>query len=50
VGAANAVTGGLGTYLNYTQGNALLSALRGNTGSSMSEPYPGYNASIGLGR
>lgn len=32
VGMANAVTGGLGTYLNYTQGNALLNALRGNTG------------------
>jgi hypothetical protein len=28
VGMANAVTGGLGTYLNYTQGNALLNALR----------------------
>jgi hypothetical protein len=50
VGATNAITGGLGTYLNYTQGNALLNALRGNTGSLMSEPYPGYNASIGLGR
>jgi hypothetical protein len=52
VGAANAVTGGLGTYLNYTQGNALLNALRGSTGSSsmMSEPYPGFNAAVGLGR
>jgi len=52
VGAANAITGGLGTYLNYSQGNSLLNALRGNTGASslMSEPYPGYNASIGLGR
>jgi hypothetical protein len=52
VGMANAITGGLGTYLNYNQGNALLNALRGSTGSSsmMSEPYPGYNASIGLGR
>jgi len=29
VGMANAVTGGLGTYLNYTQGNALTNALRG---------------------
>ena len=28
VGMANAITGGLGTYLNYTQGNALLDALR----------------------
>jgi hypothetical protein len=30
VGMANAVTGGLGTYLNYTQGNALLDALQRN--------------------
>jgi hypothetical protein len=53
VGMANAVTGGLGTYMNYSQGNNLLNALknRGSTygGSSlMSEPYPGYNAEIGL--
>jgi hypothetical protein len=53
VGMANAVTGGLGTYLNYNQGNNLLNALRGGStgsGSMMSEPYPGYNASVGLGR
>jgi hypothetical protein len=53
VGGANAITGGLGTYLNYTQGNALLNALRGGgTGSSsmMSEAYPGYNVSVGLGK
>jgi hypothetical protein len=55
VGMANAVTGGLGTYLNYSQNNALLEALRRNRGSTyggsslMSEPYPGYNSSIGLG-
>jgi len=30
VGMANAITGGLGTYLNYTQGNALLDALQRN--------------------
>ena len=30
VGAANAFTGGLGTYLNYNQGNALLNALQRN--------------------
>ena len=35
VGGANAVTGGLGTYLNYTQGNNLLSALRGGGGGSI---------------
>jgi hypothetical protein len=28
VGAANALTGGLGTYLNYNQGNNLLNALQ----------------------
>jgi hypothetical protein len=52
VGQANAITGGLGTYLNYSQGTALTNALRGGGGSSalMTEPYAGYNASIGLGR
>ena len=30
VGMANALTGGLGTYLNYSQGNALLDALQRN--------------------
>ena len=36
VGMANAFTGGLGTYLNYNQNNALLSALqnRGNSPSN----------------
>ena len=34
VGATNALTSGLGTYLNYNQGNSLLSALRGGGGSS----------------
>jgi uncharacterized membrane protein YqiK len=51
VGASNAITGGLGTYLNYTSSNNLLNALRnrgGGGGSSMSEPYPGYNAEVGL--
>ena len=37
VGMSNALTGGLGTYLNYTQGNALLEALK-NRGST----YGGY--------
>jgi hypothetical protein len=36
VGGANAITSGLGTYLNYNQGNSLLSALRGGGGGS---PY-----------
>lgn len=36
VGAANAVTGGLGTYLNYNQGNNLIAALRNRSGSTPS--------------
>jgi hypothetical protein len=52
VGAANAYTSGLGTYLNYNQGNNLVAALSrnrtGGGGGLMSEPYAGYNASIGL--
>jgi hypothetical protein len=49
VGAANAITGGVGTYLNYSQNNSLLNALNRNRGSSlMSEPYSGYNAEIGI--
>ena len=35
VGAANALTGGLGTYLNYSQGNALLDALQRNQSMQM---------------
>ena len=35
VGGANAITGGLGTYLNYTQGNALLNALQRNQNMQM---------------
>ena len=35
VGATNALTGGLGTYLNYNQGNSLLSALRGGGGGGV---------------
>jgi hypothetical protein len=30
VGQANALTSGLGTYINYNQGNNLVAALRGN--------------------
>jgi len=36
VGMANAFTGGLGTYLNYNQGNALINALNQNRGNSPS--------------
>jgi hypothetical protein len=35
VGAANAFTGGLGTYLNYSQGNNLLNALQRNQNMQM---------------
>lgn len=34
VGGANAVTSGLGTYINYNQGNNLVSALRGGGAQS----------------
>ena len=44
VGMANAITGGLGTYLNYTHGNALLNALRGGGGGG-----GGYGTSAGYG-
>jgi hypothetical protein len=44
VGMANALTGGLGTYLNYTQGNALLNALR--SGGSAAA-YGGPTANFG---
>ena len=36
VGTANALTSGLGTYLNYNQGNNLVSALRGGGGGMTS--------------
>jgi len=43
VGQANAITGGLGTYLNYSQGNALTNALRGggygSNYATVSNPY-----------
>jgi hypothetical protein len=39
VGTANAITGGLGTYLNYNQGNNLVNALRSSGGGgSMAMP------------
>ncbi|NDC10537.1 MAG: hypothetical protein EBZ75_14600, partial [Oxalobacteraceae bacterium] len=37
VGGANALTGGLSTYLNYQQGQSLLNALRNQPGQT-----PGY--------
>jgi len=43
VGATNAITSGLGTYLNYSQGNALVDALRRN----QPQYIPGSNAFVG---
>jgi len=43
VGVANALTGGLGTYLNYSQNNALLNALR------TPQANVGYGTSAGYG-
>jgi hypothetical protein len=55
MGGANALSQGLGQYMSYSQGqqrNALLSRAIGNGGgggyNTGSEPYAGYNASIGL--
>ena len=42
VGGANALTSGLGTYLNYSQGQNMMSALRGGGGASR---YPLFDAS-----
>lgn len=44
VGMANALTGGLGTYLNYTQNNALLEALR-NRRSTYGGPTANFGGS-----
>jgi hypothetical protein len=43
VGQTNAITGGLGTYLNYNQGNNLVDALRRN----QPQFQPGSNAFVG---
>jgi hypothetical protein len=52
MGTANALSQGLGQYTNYSQGqqrNAMLSQAIGNRGGYVgTEPYPGYNASIGF--
>ena len=44
VGGANALTQGLGTYLNYSQGQNMLNALRAPTPSPTSFQTPGYGA------
>ena len=44
VGAANAITGGLGTYLNYSQSNNLLNAIQNrNTGNIGYTPTTDYS-------
>jgi hypothetical protein len=54
VGAANALTGGLNTYLNYTQGTNLMNALNQNRGSAygsnslMTPAYPSFYSDIGI--
>lgn len=51
VGQANALTGGLNTYLNYSQGQNLLNALRSPGYSVPTQTYPSqpvpYTANIG---
>ena len=48
VGQTNAITGGIGTYLNYSQGNNLVAALRGNQYAPNYGQYtPGSNAFVG---
>jgi hypothetical protein len=46
------LTGGVGTYINYGQNQAqnslLQQVLQNRGGGYMTEPYPGYNASIGF--
>jgi hypothetical protein len=38
VGQANALTSGLGTYLNYSQGQNMMAALRGGGGNYLASP------------
>lgn len=42
VGGANALTQGLGTYLNYSQGQNMLNALRPQTPVAPATTYPSY--------
>ena len=55
VGQTNAITGGLGTYLNYSQGNNLVAALRGGGGggggiTNAGMQVPGYTDVYGSGQ
>ena len=48
VGQANALTGGLGTYLNYSQGQNMINAMRGNQyGPNYGQFTPGSNTFVG---
>jgi hypothetical protein len=49
VGAANAITGGLGTYMNYNQSNNLINALSRNSqyGANTGQFTPGSNTFVG---
>jgi hypothetical protein len=48
VGSTNALTSGLGTYLNYRQGNNMVNALRSNQyGPNYGQFTPGSNAFVG---
>ena len=49
VGAANAFTGGLGTYLNYTSNNNLLNALRGGGSNYSAVTNPYFTPGTGTG-
>jgi len=49
VGGANAITGGLSTYLNYNQGNKLVNALRGGGGNVSSGNFMNQYNAIGSG-
>ncbi len=42
VGSANALTGALGTYLNYSQGQNMLNALRAPAAAVPATAYPSY--------
>ena len=44
IGATNAITGGVGTYINYNQGNNLVAALKGRQGQTTPSFY-GYDQS-----
>jgi hypothetical protein len=45
MGTSNALTSSLGTYLNYSNQQNLLAALKGNTGVNPYDPQKGFDAS-----